>query len=372
MWGLQKAQEKSIRQLPHSESNLKCSYISPERYKYCSKSNLVCINSNRARDAGFQLPNQTLHTITIPSSPSVIGNLSELSELSEKELLYFNDMYKSTCSASHQNNFSIHSHIWSAYNEMNFPDKALVYSLLANHVKRLSISRSTSEYNEDYDYFKSRFRKSQWIAISKGEVSECHLIATFLAILSCRNEYPPNWLEVKIHHRGFLNILGLLVTYKAKRNFNSSMRLQHLYPYLLSYVRRMSVFWEDENSGVSSDYDMLQLSNRLLSCPIDLAENQGSATGLSAASSKEDGRPSWNWLLFRVYDDIRGLHGCVRVVASGRASTNKIDYPNLSILTDDIGGIRERSRSIRDLPSVTEVLRMVTRCPDYANLLLGP
>jgi hypothetical protein len=255
---------------------------------------------------------------------------------------------------------------------MNFPDKALVYSLLANYVKRLSISRSTSEYNEDYDFFKSQFRKSQWNAISKDEVSECHLFAAFLALLSCRNESPPNWAEVKIHQRKFLDILRVLVTYKARRKFNPLMPLQYLYPYLLSYVRRMSVFWEDENSGGSSDYDMLQLSNRLLLCPINLAQNQGLATGLSTASLKEDGRPSWNGLLYRVYDDIRGLHGCVQVAASYHASTNKVDHPNLRVLTDDISGIRERSRSIRDLPSVTEVLRMATRFHDYANILLGP
>jgi hypothetical protein len=297
-----------------------------------------------------KLCNQIFRTITIPSSPFVIGVLSELSE---KELSYFNDMYKSTCSAPRQDYLSIHLHIWRAYNDTGSPPKALVYSLLANHVNRLSISRSTSQYNEDYDFFKSRFRKSQRIAIDKAEVSECHLFAAFLAILSCRNESPPNWSEVKIHHQGFLDILRVLMD-KARRNVNSSMRLQYLYPYLLSYVHRMSVFWEDEDPG-ASDYDMLQLSNRLRR--ID-PQNQGSPTGLSTGFWKEDGRPSWNGLLFHVYDDIRGLHGCVRVAASYHASTNKVNYGNLSQLIDDISGIRERSRSIRDLRSVTEVLQL--------------
>src|SRR5271170_6524795 len=172
MLDLQKAKEKGIRQLPRSESNLKCSYHSSERCQYCSKRNLVC-NNQQGGDAVFELSD---HTITIPSSPSIIGNLSELSE---KELLYFNDMYQSTRSAPHPDDFSIHPHIWRAYNEMKFPDKALVYSLLANHVKRLAITRSTSEYNEDYEFFKSQFRMSQWIALAQGEVSECHLIAAF-------------------------------------------------------------------------------------------------------------------------------------------------------------------------------------------------
>ena len=158
MSGLQKVQEKGIHQLPHSKSNLKCLYNSPERCQYCSKNNLVCINSNQGQDTGFELHNQTLHTITIPSSSSIIRNLSDMSE---KEFWYFNDMYKTTYSTPHQDNFNIHPHIWRAYHEMNFPDKALIYSLLANHIKHLSISRSTLEYNEDYDFFKSWFQKSQ-------------------------------------------------------------------------------------------------------------------------------------------------------------------------------------------------------------------
>jgi len=127
-------------------------------------------------------------------------------------------------------------HLFSEYG-FTFSDKTLLYATLA-----YSRASGYIGYPVDVIYWQyiSRFQKSLLSAIQKDTISECHLFAIFLVLVS-RNRHEPDF-EI-FHKQGFATILRRLVAENENPNTvnQGASKLTFLWHYSLTYLCRIEL-----------------------------------------------------------------------------------------------------------------------------------
>lgn len=346
---------KSISQIliQFEISNMECVYSSEqEPCEYCSSKNITCIKV-WASSSGETRRNVHKYEEPFLSLPlSIVMD----AELPDRELLYLQHLYMRKSIPDLDGLGMILPNLWNAYGFV-FADKTLLYSVMADYVLTAPDSIVSSNRLVDYVHFKSRFQGSLVAVINRKEVSECHLFAVLFAIFTCINEPTRNYSELRSHQRGFLRILKILISQQSRNDLPDASPLRHLYPYVLSYVRRMSSNWKAEDTMPCLDYEMHVLAHSITT--LSSASDLQVTCGIPLQFWNSDGRPSWQGLTYSVYDDIRSLYGCFRTVFS----TNK-EQPISDLTTSQviytIHHIQRKIKVMQNLESVFKVFHMVT------------
>jgi hypothetical protein len=127
--------------------------------------------------------------------------------------------------------------LWSAYGSV-FANKTLLYAALAFECYWDGHSTEAWSPHGNYEYylFKSRFHQSLMDAIQKGDISECHFFALFLASQSAKSGFHAFKQDAAVYQQGMVKVLGVLNQQDAAQHYRP---LHQLYPFITSFTRRV-------------------------------------------------------------------------------------------------------------------------------------
>ena len=287
-------------------------------------------------------------TLPLMSSISMISD----SNLSERELFYLRCIYMYN---SKYNGWlpTIIQHLWHAYG-LIFTDKTLLYSVMAEYVVTTPEPERLPQRMMDYYHFKSIFHRNLMVKIRRNEILETHLFAILFAIVGCINEPEKSDSELRVHHRGFLEILKLLTSQQSRPKVRAASPLQYLYKHVLSLVWRMSSCWEEDDYIVSVDYQTYQLTE-ILPVPETILDPR-TTLGLPPCYWKYRGPPTWEALTYSLHDNIRALYGCFQTSFRTTKERSRVARTGVNII---VCTIRTRLSDMRKLSSVDKALQQV-------------
>jgi len=285
-------------------------------YTYCEMVKLQCIYSSEEDPCHFCIarnlkciklwgPKKRLPpaVTTVPSGVSLIND----SNLSDKDLSSIRYLF-------HWHNYTggywgtqwltvALQHLWSAYGLTFAGNNTLLYSLIAfshYHMRRCKM---------DFDFFSfvSRFQKSLIIAIDTHKISDGHLFAIFFALeTQVGNRY-----HQIAHRRGFLEVLKKLIASHGGQDHDNSP-LFYLYPFVLSYVRRMDHYFNFDDrthETLQLRYEMHTVAQTLPMPAIVLDARATVGFPLRFWQNKEL-HPNWKALVYILCDDMASLMVC--------------------------------------------------------------
>ena len=283
----------------------------------------------------------------LPSSVSLVND----SSLSDKDLRGIRYLF-------HWHNYTggywgtgwltiVLQHLWNAYGFTFAANKTLLYSLIAFSHYHMQ------QCKKDFDFFLfvSRFQKSLISAIDKNDVSDGHLFAIFFAletVLGDRNHQ-------LAHQRGFVQVLKELLVSHGGQDHRKS-QLFHLYPFVLSYIRRMDHYYnfdDRRHEKLLLRYEMHRVA-QLLPMPAFVQDTRVTVgLPLRFWKSKEF-RPRWNDLEYSLWDDMASLKVC---------------FQQLFCIDTSLQAKATRSGAMNSVQSIVQNFVSMLRWPQIAEIL---
>jgi hypothetical protein len=243
----------------------------------------------------------------------------------------------------------IFQHLFNEYG-FTFTDKTLLYAALAHSCNSVGIN-----YQADVIYWEyiSRFQKSLLSAIQKEAISECHLFAIFLVLIS-RPRHERNF-EI-FHKQGFATILRRLVAENENPNAviqGGAPKLTFLWHYSLTYLCRIELgilhhvprklVWELHDA-----FEELRL-------PAILPDNRITKDFPPLFWEENIRCPDWPSLLCSLLNDKAILRVCLERVLRANAGEPR----TWSKVTQSMTFIKRRLVAMGNLPCVQNLLYRV-------------
>jgi hypothetical protein len=334
---------------PFVKVKFQCIYPSDEDpCEFCTARNLKCIKV-------WGPKNRPPPMSTMPFGVSLIND----SNLSDKDLTSIRYLF-------HWHNHTggywgtewltvALQHLWSVYGFTFSANKTLLYSLIAfSHYHMHRCKR-------DFDFFTlvSRFQRSLIVAIDKHDISDGHLFAIFFALETQGGDHYHRFA----HQRGFIEVLKKLT--QDEGDHDKSL-LFHLYPFILSYVRRMDHYYNfDDRSHerLQLRYEMHTIAQNLPMPAIVLDTRTTVGLPLRFWRNK-DLHPNWDALTFSLWDDMASLMVCFQQLFCIDASLQ--ENGTRTHAATSIQSIIQNFESMLRWPHVVEVLNGV-----YSHPMIG-
>jgi hypothetical protein len=333
---------------PCEMAKFRCIYSSEEDpCQFCSARNLKCIKSWGPKN---RLP-------PVPLGISLIND----SNLSDKDLSSIRYLF-------HWHNYTggymgtesltvVIQHLWSAYGFTFTGNKTLLYSLIAfshYHMHRCKM---------DFAFFSlvSRFQRSLLVAIDENDISDGHLFAIFFAL---EINHTDHYHRIT-HQRGFIEVFKKLLTNSGREDHNGA--LFHLYPFILSYVRRMDHYQNFQDRS----HKMLQLRYEMhtvaqnLPMPTSVRDTRVTVGLPVRFWQNKEMQPNWTTLKYSLDDDMASLMVCFRQLFCVDVSLQ--EKGTRIHATTSVQYIIQNFESILRWPHVVEIIDCVYSPPIIGN-----
>lgn len=311
--------------------------------QFCSARNLECVKS-------WGPKNRLPQVSTLPFGVSLIND-STLSDKDLSSIRYLLHWHNHTGGYWGTEWLTVAlQHLWGAYGFTFGSNKTLIYSLIAfshYHMNRCK---------KDFDFFSliSRFQKSLICDIDKNSITDGHLFAIFFAL----EPHSGDRHHEIAHRRGFITVLKTLIANRDREDLGKSL-LFHLYPFVLSYVRRMDHY----NNFNDRSQERLQLRYEMhtvaqdLPLPANVLDTRA-LVGLPLRFWRnKELHPNWSALQYSLWDELASLMVCFR-----QLFCVDITLQDKGIRTHAMSSIRsivQNFESILRWPHVVEVLNWV-------------
>jgi hypothetical protein len=329
-----------------------CVYSSEEDpCQFCTGRNLICIKSWGPKN----------RLSPVPSGPKEVSliNDSNLSDTELSSLRYLLHWHNHSGGYWGTGWLTVAlQHLWGRFGFTFAGNNALLYSLVAfGHYHMHQCKKD----NNFLSYI-SRFQRSLIVAIGKNDISDSHLFAIFFALEMTHDRH-----HRMVHQRGFMKVLQELITTRGLDKHDNAV-LADLYPFILSYVRRMDHYYNFHDRSpekIQLRYEMHCLA-QVIPFPSSVVDPR-TAVGFPLRFWQNKQAPiSWDVLEYSLWDDLASLMACFQEVFCVEASVQQMEVKTLSAMTS----IQSIVRSFEDLVRLPQVARPLN-CV-YSRLKFAP
>jgi hypothetical protein len=177
----------------------------------------------------------------------------------------------------------------------------------------------------DYLTYTSQFHNNLMAAIKANAVTECHLFALFFQFFAARNKPGDTVSNQRVYKRGILEVMKSLLLQNGAASRHQA-RLQYLYSYMLSFLRRVSCwdYFFSRLQDATLPYEMYVIAKSL---PVphyipDLRATEGFPASFWLRGG---GEIKWRSLLWTVMNDVETLRAALLLI-SHSATTLDCDF----------------------------------------------
>ena len=235
------------------------------------------------------------NTQMLPQVPLPVSLIFDIN-LSDQELFLLRRLYMRHQSSKVSSCVGLLlQHLWNSYGSV-FKDKTLLYAALTfeSYWNDDSTDNWSPFGNVEYYSFKSRFNTSLIDSIGRGDISECHFFALFLASQSSKSGVHSFKKELAVYQQGMVEIQRFLSRSSEADRYRP---LHQQRPFFLSFTRRILC----RGDYSMPEYLVADLSTdslpelELRRVPSQLSPSLRQLSGYPSAPCQDDGVEFHSW-----------------------------------------------------------------------------